>query len=124
MLLLACEHSVKEFLQFDEWNLEARLSLRATRPDPFQAFADVTAVGSELCGPVTALAPFGAFVEVSDGIEGLLHLGNSLGRPRLRSSGSGTKSRWSPRRSTASDAGSASPADQAHPTTDELRAVS
>ncbi|WP_243081835.1 S1 RNA-binding domain-containing protein [Streptomyces sp. 891-h] len=29
-----------EFLQFDTWNLEARLSLRATRPDPFQVFAD------------------------------------------------------------------------------------
>ncbi|GAA2415176.1 S1 RNA-binding domain-containing protein [Streptomyces coeruleofuscus] len=26
-----------EFLQFDTWNLEARLSLRATQPDPFQA---------------------------------------------------------------------------------------
>ncbi|MFJ8883848.1 orotidine-5'-phosphate decarboxylase [Streptomyces sp. NPDC102402] len=30
------------FLQFDTWNAEARLSLRAARPDPFQAFADRT----------------------------------------------------------------------------------
>lgn len=29
-----------EFLMFDTWNLEARLSLRAGQPDPFQAFAD------------------------------------------------------------------------------------
>ncbi|MEU4217035.1 S1 RNA-binding domain-containing protein [Actinoplanes sp. NPDC026623] len=62
-----------EFLQFDTHNLEARLSLRAMWPDPFQAFADRTAVGQELHGRVTALISFGVFVEVADGIEGLLH---------------------------------------------------
>ncbi|CAG7643671.1 S1 RNA-binding domain-containing protein [Actinacidiphila bryophytorum] len=34
-----------EFLQFDTGNLEARLSLRAMQPDPFQEFADRAAVG-------------------------------------------------------------------------------
>ncbi|MFJ3670362.1 S1 RNA-binding domain-containing protein [Streptomyces sp. NPDC090106] len=64
-----------EFLQFDTWNLEARLSLRAMRPDPFQSFADGTEVGRTLCGPVTKLVPFGVFVQVAEGIEGLVHLG-------------------------------------------------
>ncbi|MCQ9185265.1 S1 RNA-binding domain-containing protein [Streptomyces sp. IBSBF 2953] len=63
-----------EFLQFDTWNLEARLSLRATQPDPFQAFADGIAVGQKLHGQVTKLVPFGVFVQVADGIEGLVHL--------------------------------------------------
>lgn len=63
-----------EFLQFDTWNLEARLSLRATQPDPFQAFAGSIAVGQRLDGQVTKLVPFGAFVRVADGIEGLVHL--------------------------------------------------
>ena len=63
-----------EFLQFDTWNLEARLSLRATQPDPFQAFADGTAVGQKLRGQVTKLVPFGVFVQVTHGIEGLVHL--------------------------------------------------
>ncbi|MFC8142964.1 S1 RNA-binding domain-containing protein [Streptomyces paradoxus] len=63
-----------EFLQFDTWNLEARLSLRATQPDPFQAFAGGIAVGQTLHGQVTKLVPFGVFVEVADGIEGLVHL--------------------------------------------------
>ncbi|MFJ4677867.1 S1 RNA-binding domain-containing protein [Kitasatospora sp. NPDC088783] len=63
-----------EFLQFDTWNGEARLSLRATQPDPFQAFADGLAVGRTLRGTVTKLLPFGAFVQVADGIEGLIHL--------------------------------------------------
>ncbi|MFF5365788.1 S1 RNA-binding domain-containing protein [Streptomyces sp. NPDC013187] len=63
-----------EFLQFDTWNLEARLSLRATQPDPFQAFADGVVTGRKLHGQVTKLVPFGAFVQVADGIEGLVHL--------------------------------------------------
>ncbi|MGW9030276.1 S1 RNA-binding domain-containing protein [Streptomyces sp. NPDC055722] len=63
-----------EFLQFDTTNLEARLSLRATLPDPFQLFADGTAVGQKLHGRVSKLVPFGVFVQVADGIEGLVHL--------------------------------------------------
>ncbi|WP_319596864.1 S1 RNA-binding domain-containing protein [Streptomyces sp. ID05-04B] len=71
-----------EFLQFDTWNLEARLSLRATQPDPFQAFADRTAVGQKLHGQVTKLVPFGVFVQVTDGIEGLVPRASSDLRPR------------------------------------------
>ncbi|WP_458248552.1 S1 RNA-binding domain-containing protein [Streptomyces sp. MAI_2237] len=63
-----------EFLQFDTRNLEARLSLKAMRPDPFQVFADTVTVGQELPGEVTKLIPFGVFVRVADGIEGLVHL--------------------------------------------------
>ncbi|MEW1640401.1 S1 RNA-binding domain-containing protein [Streptomyces sp. NPDC093801] len=62
------------FLAFDTTNGEARLSLRAMEPDPFHAFADAIAVGERLQGRVTQLVPFGAFVRVADGIEGLVHL--------------------------------------------------
>ncbi|WP_189261456.1 S1 RNA-binding domain-containing protein [Streptomyces fuscichromogenes] len=63
-----------EFLQFDTWNGEARLSLRAMQPDPFLAFVDGIVAGQKLSGRVTKLVPFGVFVEVADGIEGLVHL--------------------------------------------------
>ncbi|GAB2745141.1 S1 RNA-binding domain-containing protein [Streptomyces bullii] len=63
-----------EFLQFDTWNLEARLSLRATQPDRSQAFASGISVAQKLHGQVTKLVPFGVFVQVADGIEGLVHL--------------------------------------------------
>ncbi|MEU8364343.1 S1 RNA-binding domain-containing protein [Nonomuraea sp. NPDC048882] len=63
-----------EFLAFDTSNGEARLSLRATQPDPFQQFARDIHVGQILHGSVTKLVPFGAFVRVADGIEGLIHL--------------------------------------------------
>ncbi|WP_017588692.1 S1 RNA-binding domain-containing protein [Nocardiopsis ganjiahuensis] len=63
-----------EFLAFDTSNGEARLSLKATQPDPFQVFADSAREGRVLCGRVTKLVPFGVFVEVADGVEGLVHL--------------------------------------------------
>lgn len=63
-----------EFLQFDTWNGEARLSLRATRPDPFLRFVEGTAVGRRLTGPVTKILPFGVVVQVAEGVEGLVHL--------------------------------------------------
>ncbi|MFE1252367.1 S1 RNA-binding domain-containing protein [Streptomyces fungicidicus] len=62
------------FLQFDTWQGEARLSLRATRPDPFLGFAEGVAVGQRLTGRVTKLVPFGVFVQVAEGIEGLVRL--------------------------------------------------
>lgn len=68
------QHITCEFLAFDTHNGEARLSLRATQPDPFQLFARDAHVGQILHGPVTKLVPFGAFVRVADGVEGLVHL--------------------------------------------------
>lgn len=70
-----------EFLQFDTWNAEARLSLRALEPDPFQAFADRTAVGQELRGTVVKTVPFGCFVDLGDGIAGLVPLREVHGHP-------------------------------------------
>ncbi|MEV0143475.1 MULTISPECIES: S1 RNA-binding domain-containing protein [unclassified Nonomuraea] len=68
------EHITCEVLVFDTHNGEARLSLRATQPDPFQQFARRVHVGQILHGPVTKVVPFGAFIRVADGIEGLIHL--------------------------------------------------
>lgn len=62
-----------EFLHFDTSNGEARLSLRARQPDPVRAFLDKAVVGQVLRGTVTKLVPFGAFVQVADGVEGLAH---------------------------------------------------
>ncbi|RVX41773.1 S1 RNA binding family protein [Nonomuraea polychroma] len=64
-----------EVLAVDTTNGEARLSLRALQPDPFQSFADNVGVGHRLPGTVTKIVPFGVFVEVADGIEGLIHKG-------------------------------------------------
>lgn len=63
-----------EFLRFDAWNGEARLSLRATRPDPFLGLAEAVTVGQRMTGQVTKLVPFGVFVQVTDDVEGLVPL--------------------------------------------------
>ena len=50
------------------------LSLKATQADPWQEFASSHAVDQLVYGRVTKLVPFGAFVQVGDGIEGLVHI--------------------------------------------------
>jgi small subunit ribosomal protein S1 len=50
------------------------LSLKATQEDPWQVFARTHAIGQITPGKVTKLVPFGAFVRVADGIEGLVHI--------------------------------------------------
>ncbi|MFI0424761.1 S1 RNA-binding domain-containing protein [Spongiactinospora sp. 9N601] len=60
---------------------EARISLRALQPDPFQEFADAAREGHEFCGTVTKLVPFGAFVRIMEGIEGLVPLDELVSMP-------------------------------------------
>jgi small subunit ribosomal protein S1 len=50
------------------------LSLKATQQDPWQEFAGSHEIGQLVYGRVTKLVPFGAFVQVGDGIEGLVHI--------------------------------------------------
>jgi small subunit ribosomal protein S1 len=50
------------------------LSLKATQADPWQEFAEGLQVGQLVYGRVTKLVQFGAFVQVGDGIEGLVHI--------------------------------------------------
>jgi small subunit ribosomal protein S1 len=50
------------------------LSLKATQQDPWAEFAEGHAVGQLVYGRVTKLVQFGAFVQVGDGIEGLVHI--------------------------------------------------
>src|SRR3982075_3580634 len=50
------------------------LSLKATQQDPWQGYANAHRVGELVYGRVTKLVPFGAFVQVGEGIEGLVHI--------------------------------------------------
>ena len=50
------------------------LSLKATQQDPWQEFATAHRVGELVYGRVTKLVPFGGFVQVGEGIEGLVHI--------------------------------------------------
>ena len=63
-----------EVLDVDLDRERVSLSLKATQEDPWQKFAREHAVGEIVDGEVTKLVPFGAFVKVADGIEGLVHI--------------------------------------------------
>ena len=63
-----------EVLEVDQDRERVSLSLKATQEDPWQVFARTHAIGQYAPGKVTKLVPFGAFVRVADGIEGLVHI--------------------------------------------------
>jgi small subunit ribosomal protein S1 len=63
-----------EVLDVDMDRERVSLSLKATQEDPWQHFARTHAIGQVVPGKVTKLVPFGAFVRVDDGIEGLVHI--------------------------------------------------
>ncbi|SEG24515.1 S1 RNA binding domain-containing protein [Thermomonospora echinospora] len=53
------------------------LSLKALQEDPWKQLAR-TRLGDVVSGPVTKVVPFGVFVAVADGIEGLVHASEFL----------------------------------------------
>jgi small subunit ribosomal protein S1 len=57
------------------------LSIRALARDPWQDATQRFPVGSQVRGTVTRLQPFGAFVEIEPGLEGLVHI-SELGAGR------------------------------------------
>ena len=63
-----------EVLDVDMDRERVSLALTATQEDPWQLFARTHALGQVVPGKVTKLVPFGAFVRVEDGIEGLVHI--------------------------------------------------
>ncbi|HLZ37349.1 MAG TPA: 30S ribosomal protein S1, partial [Mycobacteriales bacterium] len=63
-----------EVLDVDMDRERVSLSLKATQEDPWQQFARMHAIGQVVPGRVTKLVPFGAFVRVGEGIEGLVHI--------------------------------------------------
>jgi small subunit ribosomal protein S1 len=63
-----------EVLDVDLERERVSLSLKATQEDPWRQFARTHAIGQIVPGKVTKLVPFGAFVRVEEGIEGLVHI--------------------------------------------------
>ena len=63
-----------EVLDVDMDRERVSLSLKSTQEDPWQTFARTHAIGQVVPGRVTKLVPFGVFVRVEDGIEGLVHI--------------------------------------------------
>jgi small subunit ribosomal protein S1 len=63
-----------EVLDVDLDRERVSLSLKATQEDPWKEFERRYSAGEIIDGQVTKLVPFGAFVRVAQGIEGLVHI--------------------------------------------------
>ena len=63
-----------QVLDIDRGRERISLSLKATQQDPWQEFVEGHQVGELVYGRITKLVPFGSFVQVGDGIEGLVHI--------------------------------------------------
>ena len=60
------------------------LGLKQTLPDPWNAAAERFPVGSIISGRVRSLTDFGAFVEIDDGLEGLIHISDISWTERVK----------------------------------------
>ncbi len=61
-------------LSVDRERERVNLSIKALNPDPWQTAAEKYEVGQRIKGKVVGLTPFGAFVEIEPGLEGLIHI--------------------------------------------------
>ena len=61
-------------LEVDRDRERISLGLKQTRKDPWQEVVERVEVGAQIHGRVTKLVSFGAFVEVAEGVEGLIHI--------------------------------------------------
>ncbi|HEY6467685.1 MAG TPA: 30S ribosomal protein S1 [Candidatus Acidoferrales bacterium] len=60
------------------------LGLKQTLPDPWEAAAQKYPVGTIVTGRIRNLADFGAFVEVEEGMEGLIHISDMSWTERIK----------------------------------------
>jgi small subunit ribosomal protein S1 len=63
-------------LEVDMAKRRISLSLKASLPDPWTTISEKYVVGAVAQGRVRNLTDFGAFVEIEDGVDGLIHLSN------------------------------------------------
>ena len=59
------------------------LGLKQTLTDPWSDVTHRFPVGSQIEGPVTKLMPFGAFVQIAEGVEGLVHVSEISAEKRI-----------------------------------------
>lgn len=59
------------------------LSIKKLLPDPWQTEAKELHIGGKVKGEVTKVTPYGAFVKISENLDGLLHISQVIGEKKL-----------------------------------------
>ena len=72
-------------LDFDENKSRIQLGLKQLSKHPWDALGEDVKIGDEIEGKVVVIADYGAFIEVVDGVEGLIHVSEMSWSTHLRS---------------------------------------
>ena len=72
-------------LDFDDNKSRIQLGLKQLEKHPWEALGDDIQIGSKIKGKVVVIADYGAFVEVAEGVEGLVHVSEMSWSTHLRS---------------------------------------
>ena len=72
-------------LDFDENKSRIQLGLKQLSKHPWDALGEDVKVGDEVEGKVVVIADYGAFIEVAEGVEGLIHVSEMSWSTHLRS---------------------------------------
>ena len=72
-------------LDFDDEKTRIQLGLKQLNAHPWDALGTELKVGDKIKGKVVVLADYGAFVEVAEGVEGLIHVSEMSWSTHLRS---------------------------------------
>jgi small subunit ribosomal protein S1 len=71
-------------LKFDRANERVSLGYKQRLPDPWEAVEQRYPVGAKLKGKVVSLTDYGAFVELEEGVEGLVHISEMSWTQRVK----------------------------------------
>ena len=74
-------------LDFDEDKSRIQLGLKQLSKHPWEALSDDVKVGDKVKGNVVVIADYGAFIELAEGVEGLVHVSEMSWSTHLRSAG-------------------------------------
>jgi len=72
-------------LDFDEDKTRIQLGLKQLHKHPWDALDEALKIGDVVKGTVTVIADYGAFIEVEEGVEGLIHVSEMSWSTHLRS---------------------------------------
>jgi small subunit ribosomal protein S1 len=73
-----------KILKFDEESQRVSLGYKQIRPDPWEEAEYKYPVGAIVRGKVVSITDYGAFVELEDGIEGLVHISEMTWNKRVK----------------------------------------
>ena len=74
-------------LDFDEDKSRIQLGLKQLSKHPWEALSEDVKVGDKVKGKVVVIADYGAFIELAEGVEGLVHVSEMSWSTHLRSAG-------------------------------------